>query len=168
MSALLAPLEPYLWAGLVAALLLGGVYEVHRLEAIGEQKTQLADAKARQEEQAKLAAQTAALQAQADKAAEERDVAQQALKDYMDAHPVGHVFVCRGPTNSGTSVSASPGPNPGAENSGPGPGAVPQVSAGSLGIDIGPSLDAIVRAAAAVSGNYAELQRRQVDAKPNP
>ena len=162
MSVLLAPIESYLWAGLAVLLLAGGLYECHRLEVIGENRVKLADAAARADEQKKAAVIQEALQAKADEAEEERDAAQQSLETYMASHSIGVVRLCRRPADSGHQLSAATPAQPGAESPSTGPITVPEVSTGSPGPDIGPALDTLVRVAVAVSGNYAELQRRQV------
>lgn len=156
----LAPIEPYIWAALVLLTLGGGLYVCHRLEAIGANQVKAADASARADEQKKVAAQTVALQVLADKAAEKRDVAQKALTDYMAAHPVGHVFVCRGQANSGSGLPKAASSDRATASSSADAGHVGQVSGGSEDkpIDIGPALDVIVRSAGAVSGLYRQSQ----------
>lgn len=164
MAALLGPIEPYLWAALAVLLIAGGVYECHRLEAIGAANTKLADAAARADEQQKAAVLTAHLQALADQAQVDRNAAQNDLATYMAQHPVGVVRVCNGSANSRGGLPQAGASDSGTPNTSPGSPAVGQVLGGSTdtGTDIGPELDTILRSAGAVSGNFAELQKRAV------
>jgi Tfp pilus assembly protein PilV len=162
LSALL-PFENYLWAAGLLAILCLGLVAVHHERTIGKQDIIAAYAAARADEHKKIVAEEAAMQAAANQAAEERDAAQNALNSYMAAHPLGHVWVCH-PNNQSTGVPESPSIISGASIVGARSAVVPPVSDGSASSpsDIGAELGTIVQAAAAVSGNFAELQKRTV------
>lgn len=158
----LAPYEAYLWAGLSIAITLSGVYFVHHERAIGKQELAAADDAARATLDAKVAAKTQALQAKADASENARVATQKALDDYMDAHPVGAVLVCGDSRRSGAGLPKAPGSAGGAS---PGSGAVSEVPGGGTPRDIGPALDTIVRAAAAMGGLYRETQEDYLNAQ---
>lgn len=158
----LAPYEVYLWAGLSVALTLGGVYFVHHERAIGKQELAAADNAARVTLDAKVAQQTQALQAKADASENARVATQKALDDYMAAHPIGAVIVCGNPRRSGSGVPKATGP---AGDPSSGSSAVSEMPGGDAPRDIGPSLDTIVRAAAAMGGLYRETQEDYLNAQ---
>lgn len=158
----LAPYEPYLWAGLAVVLVIGFGVFVHHERVIGEQKIIAADAKAEAKWKDKLAKIQATLQAKADKAEKDRDATQKTLDDYMFAHPVGSVWVCGPPVNSGRGLPKVTRPDPGHADSQPGPSPGGEVPGGSqvAATDIGPELDTIVRSFGTMAGLYQEYQRQ--------
>lgn len=164
MSTLLAPFESYIWAALLLIVLAGGLYACHRLETIGANEVKTADAAARADEQKKTAADTAALQVMAEKATEERDVAQKALSDYLAAHPVSPVLVYHGPANSGRGLSSAPSIDSGPAGACPDAGDLGNVLVGGdvPPTDISPELDTIVRSAGAMAGLYQQFQHQPV------
>lgn len=158
----LAPYETYLWAGLAVLLTVGGLYFVHHERVIGEQKIIAADAKARAEEHAAMIKIQIGLEARADKAEKERDAAQKDLDDYLFTHPVGTVWVCSPPTNSGRGLPKVTRPDNSHADPGAGPAPGSEVPRGSqvAATDIGPELDAIVRSFGTMAGLYREYQEQ--------
>jgi len=156
---LLKPYEPYVWAAAAVAILFGSLALVHHIEQIGAQQEIAKVEAARAAEHIKVVQETADLQAKADKAAEERDAKQNQLDAYMATHPVGAVFVCSH-TNSSkpAGVPASTKADPGIAVPSAGSAVVPPVLAGGTGVNIGPALDTLVRAAGAVAGLYQQSQ----------
>jgi hypothetical protein len=154
----LAPYETYLWAALAVALTLIGAYFVHHERVVGEQKIISADAAAVAREHAQELKYQAALQAASDKAESYRESMQKGLNDYMAAHPVGPVLMCNQSRGSGSAglPEATPA-HSGDAVSGTGPATVPEVPAG---IDIGPDLSTIVRAAGTMATLYRQYQQQ--------
>lgn len=161
----LAPYETYLWAALAVALMVSGLYFVHHERVIGEEKVIAADARARATLEAKVAKQTAALQAKADQAEKDRVATQKSLDDYMSAHPIGAVLVCGDPRRGSAGVQKAPAPAASTGGPSPGPAVVPEVPGRSAPRDIGPALDTLVRAAGAMAGLYSETQADYVNAQ---
>lgn len=154
----MAPYETYLWAALAVALTLGGAYFVHHERVIGEQKVVAADAAAVAREHAQAVKDQAVIQAMADQAEKNRVATQKSLDDYMSAHPVGAVFVCNQPRSSGSAGLPQVAPaHPSDAVSGAGPATVPAVS---TGVDIGPDLATVVRAAGTVATLYRQYQQQ--------
>lgn len=161
----LAPYETYLWAALAVALTIAGAYFVHHERVIGEQKVIAADAAAQVKIAALVKTQEIALQVEADKAESYRDASQKAVNDYMSAHDVGSVLVCDNPRRGSSGLSKAAAPVAGSVNPGAGPAPVPEVPGRSASRDIGPALDTIVRAAAAMDGLYQQTQGDYLNAQ---
>jgi hypothetical protein len=154
----LAPYETFIWAGLAVLMAVGFAVFVHHERVVGEQKVIAADAAAVAREHAKSILEQQAIQAKADAAEKVRDATQKTLDDYMSAHPVGSVFVCNKPHDSGpTGLPEVSSSNPGDAVSGAGPD---PVSAVPSGVDIGPDLSTLVRAAGTVATLYRQYQQQ--------
>lgn len=157
-QAYLAPYETYIWAALAVAMAIGFAAFTHHERAIGEQRVVAADAAAVAREHARAVKDQAAIQAKADAAERDRVTTQKALDDYMSAHPIGSVFVCSNPRRSGPiRLPEAPAAHAGDAVSGAGPNPVPTVS---TGIDIGPDLSTLVRAAGTVATLYRQYQQQ--------
>jgi hypothetical protein len=154
-----ASAEAVLWAVGAVALLGWGLWAVHHERDIGRQQVIAADAAARADEDKKIAAQEAAMKAQADQAEKNREATQQTFDAYVAAHPTGPVWVCHGASNNGKLPGGS-APAGGAAGAGTGSAAVPQVPDGSAGAstDISPELDTIVQSAGRLAILYKDAQ----------
>ena len=159
--------EPIVWAVGLVAVLIGALALIHHIEAIGARDELAKVEAARAEEHVKVQAETARLQAAADKAAGDRDEKQHELEVYMASHPVGVIRVCdhaRSGSNVGLPTVASS--NGATSDSGAGPVVVPSVLSGTEGEgsgggpDVGPEVDTLVRAAATVAGLYRQSQQQ--------
>ncbi|HEY5212260.1 MAG TPA: hypothetical protein VIJ38_04480 [Acidobacteriaceae bacterium] len=154
----LIPFRDWVYLGIIAVLVIGGItFTVHERH-IGEQKIEAADARAKSALDAEVKTQTATLQAAADKAAGDRDATQKSFDAYVAAHPVGAVFVCHNPNNGGSRLPAASRPGSSGARAGAGPAAVSEVPAGSPAVDISSALSTIVRAAGRLAGFDRELQ----------
>lgn len=142
-KAYLAQYEVYLWAALALLMLIGGVYEVHRLENIGVQRQQAADAK--------LAAAQAVHKDEVEKRANELNQAAGGILHAAlvapDPKPAVAVRVCP------RAVAARPvvPSNDGAVDRSPGQSAVIQRPVGDEsaggGVDIAPGTESLLKRA---------------------
>lgn len=94
---------------------------------------------------------TATWQGKADQAAKERDDALQNLATYRAAHPIGHVWVCKQPAQTGPALPSSA---PSGITGTP-PVTVLQPEAAR---DIGPDLDALAALADQVNESYRQCR----------
>lgn len=150
----------YLELAAVAVLGIGFALFVHHERAIGEQKIEASDAKAKSAAHDKAVAETALNLERAAKADAGADHDQQILDDYRAAHPEQPVRVCHADGRV-AGVPAVSGADRGAAGAGAGSSPVREVQDGTPGPDIGPGLDAIVQAAGRMATLYADRQRRQ-------
>lgn len=155
----LVPLKDWLYAGVIALLLIVfGAYTKHE-RSVGAARILSADAAALVRATEKTAAETQRLKDLADKAEHAHDQEIADLRLYRATHPV-HVGVCHAAGNNQPSVPSTAGSNSGNASPGSSSGDVLQVPAGdSLGIsDIGPLLDILAGKADAVSAQLREYQ----------
>lgn len=135
-----------------------GLYTWHE-RSVGAQKIETADAKALQADKSRADAETALNLSRAATADAGAASAQKAVDAYVAAHPDGPVRLCHAdsglrPVPPGSAALKAPA------DAGTGPAAVRAVQDGTPGPDIGPGLDALVRAAAAVATLYEDRQQR--------
>lgn len=157
-SKFIAPYEAEILAGAVLLLVVFCMWEVHHQRQIGAAQVIAADAAARADEHAKVLAEEARLQARADSAERDRNAIVKTLQDYARAHPVGSVRLCK-PGNKPAGVPPGGSAAAGTADTGTGSSTVPEVLGGSAGVDIGPDVDAILRAAETMGGLYRSRQR---------
>jgi hypothetical protein len=156
-----------LYAELAAVVVLLGAfwwYSAHE-RAIGEAKIVAADAQAITKARAQVAAQTQALQTQADVQAKDANDARNNLDAYMASHPTGAVLVRHQSCGSGPGMPQVAATHTADGFTSAGPAAVPEVPGGSLGTstDISAELNTLMRAA----GQLAILDR-QWQQQPRP
>lgn len=158
-SKFIAPFELEILAGVILLVVCFCMWEVHHQRQIGAAQVVAGEAKARAEEHVKNVAREAALQKKADDAEADRNEIAKTLAQYAATHPVGSVRLCK-PARHPTVGMSTPGhENGGPNGSGPGPDTVPEVLGGGEGVDIGPDVDAILRAAETLGGLYRSTQR---------
>lgn len=147
-------LSTYLRIAAVVAIAVGlFAFAVHE-RRVEKQEFAAAIRAANKTLQAKVDQQTKALQDAADKAAQDRNNAQNTLDAYMAAHPVGIVRLCPAPGAGRGNSPPAPDAGTSPASAGTGPAAVPEVPTG----DVGGNLDIIVRAASVLAGLYQERQ----------
>lgn len=133
--------------------------------AVGQQKIEAANDAASAKATAAAVAETTKLKDQAYTAERQAQYAETKLNDYMAAHPVGTVIVCRTANNSGAGVPAG-APAPGkATDTGTGSSVVSAVPASAPGADLSEGLTELVSSAARLAIIDAERQQRTLTQK---
>lgn len=156
----LVPLKDWLYAGIIAALLIAfGAYTKHE-RTVGASRILAADAAALVKATATAKAETDRLQKKADEAEHAHDQEIADLRLYRATHPV-HVGVCHATGNNQPGVPSTAGSDPSHASPGASSGDVLPVPAGDSGEqDIGPLLDVLAGKADAVSSQLREYQNR--------
>jgi hypothetical protein len=144
-------------AAIVLAIAVG--LFVHHERAVGAEKINTADAKALQAAQRQADAQTQLNLERAAKADAGAISAQKAVDDYRASHPEQPIRLCHA-DSSVPGVSKGSPTNQSPPSSGAGPATVREVQSGTVGADIGPSLDALVQAASRLAVLYSNQQQR--------
>lgn len=156
----LVPLKDWLYAGIIALLLIAfGAYTKHE-RSVGAARILSADAAALVRATEKTAAESQRLKEIADTAEHTHDQEIADLRLYRATHPV-HVGVCHAAGNNQPSVPSTAPPNDGNASPSPSSGDVLPVPAGDSGEqDIGGLLDVLAGKADAVSAQLREYQSR--------
>jgi hypothetical protein len=160
-------IKDYIYAGLIVALIAGGVWYHHKVldEGIAEQVAK--DTTASNALKAETAKQTADLEARAVTAEQAYDKERADNQNYIDSHPVQPVRLCLS-TAPGRSVVPQAGAiKPGNASSGAGPQSVQSVptgdssgGGGTAGPDISNLLSLLAAKADTVSAELREFQSR--------
>jgi hypothetical protein len=170
MTALLAMVSPkdWIYCGLIAAILAGGVWYHHKLITEGVADQLAADTVASDKLQAEAAKQTADLQARATAAEQAYDKEQNDDAAYRSAHPIQPVRLCLGAPQTGgrsvpqagAAVAGNASPGTAAANVPNLPGANSGSGGGTSGPDIAGLLSLLAQRADNVSAVLREFQTR--------